>query len=184
MSDAFTDAARAQRRLDQFELYVGAIYDYLRNPDRNTLDKVITTAHIIDSREGTKLSDELPKILLQLTIGDGPVDTPIKKAAWAKLLFKAQDSDYFNRLKKLSPFKDQIVAFVDYGMGFVRFHGDVNRLFSKPIADKGWQTFDCDKYVVVMPEPKPEDVQVFWTGSGICGIKGPRQADPNSNRTE
>lgn len=172
MSDGITDAYRAERRWREFERHICAIKDYILNPDEFHFKQAIEVATIIDRDEGTKFTEELGNLLPKLMA----VDEDIKNSAWAKLLAKSYESMYFDSLKKLSPFKEKIVAFVDYGEGFVTFYGDIEKFFSKSVADKGLKTFDCDKYIVVMPKPKPKDVEVFWTGCGILGVYGPRKS--------
>jgi hypothetical protein len=90
------------------------------------------------------------------------------KKSWAKLLARAyryegQGFTIQKKLKELSPFKGQRLAIADYGMGFMRLGGDVERDVSAEIRARGMCTYDCDKYLVVLGiEPK----DVIWLGAG------------------
>lgn len=97
------------------------------------------------------------------------------KEAWAKFLFVLQDDSDFQRFKKLSPFADQLIVAVDYGIGFVHLHGDVENFLSSVIGgEKKLMTYDADDYLVVLPRPDTKKAEVFWVGNGCSDVSGPR----------
>lgn len=83
----------------------------------------------------------------------------------------------YRRLKAISPFRDSFFIKVDYGCGFVTFRGELEEFFTKFIKEKkGWKTYDCDKYLVVLPVPKTKEIEVIWLSSSV-NPDGPRPAE-------
>lgn len=91
MSDALTDIARDERRIEAIEAYLTALADWLENPDEERAAAVHQAATKADSiRRGywygpTNLSGGLEQRMAALKTGD--------KAAWDKLLWMIEDAD-------------------------------------------------------------------------------------------
>lgn len=172
MSDALTDGYKAERRYREFERYLHTIKDYVLNPDELHLKQAVAVAETIDWRERTKFAKGLENLLIKLIA----TNEGIKKDAWAKLLASALGSIYFKPLKEASPFRDKASLLIDYGQGFVRPDtGELTDFISQAIREKEMRTYDCDKYLVFLPAPKTEDMEIFWIDCDIDGIKGPRK---------
>jgi hypothetical protein len=177
MSDGMTDTQRDIDRGRYFSEYISALEKFLKRPTRTNRRKVIQLANKTDDvpigylRFKANVSVNLEERLMKLQKGD--------KETWAKMLFGIIEEYYYEDLKKLSPFKDMLLVKVDYGCGFVNLKGDVNSLFDSIIGDdKGWKTYDTDKYVVAIDKPDVSKAEVFWITSGTYGINSPRKIKP------
>ena len=174
MSDGLNDVARDEKRIKCFYGYLEAIITYLKNPTFQSLNDVVKAARITDSVRGgywgaapTDLEACAKERVQKLREYD--------KEEWTKILAEALNTRMFRSLKSLSPFSDQILVHVDYGVGFVRLEGEVEALIASIIEiKKGWRTYDCDDYVVILPKPDIKDAEVFWLRCGIDGVYGPR----------
>ncbi len=158
MSDGMTDAYKDADDYEWFVQYLKEILRWLQDPTDSRHERVFSkrglpTVRSIFGQEMTP--KDLSSIDAKLLAGD--------KVLWAKLLTVIPDSEkeLFKGLKELSPFKDQIFIFVNYGRGFVNFEGETEIYFKSLIKEKGWRTYDCDKYAVLLPktEVPPE---VIW----------------------
>lgn len=157
MSDASTDAAKLQRRWEEFERHLCAIKDYILFPDQYHHKQAVAVAAEIDDREGTRFADGLGMELTRLMVAD----EPIRRAAWARLLLKAHQSIYFEPLKELSPFRLKMIVFVDRDAGLVHFFGNIKAYFDKIIVEKPQRVFGSNKLIMVLPSPNPDDVEIF-----------------------
>lgn len=182
MTDALSEIARDKQRAEYFEKFVRAALEYIQKPARRNLKASLKAAGETDSVVGgywskaaTNLLEGLENRLRKLSKGD--------KEEWARFLWLVQDELNFKEIKALSPFKNQLTIFVDYGHGFV--HNRVAGLqdaLNRIIREKyGWTIYDCDKYVVVLPNLSTEKIEgeaeVFWISCGIRGVSGPRTVD-------
>lgn len=112
MSDGMTDATRESDRRDCYSNYIKALIEFLKNPTKESKFSLVVAAKIADAIRGgyftreTGLRTCLEKTLKSLKANN--------KNTWAHLLnsvvFKRI---YFQKLKKLSPFKDQFILIVD-----------------------------------------------------------------------
>lgn len=180
MSDGSSDIARDQERGELFNYYLFKVKEYILNPNQSTFKVVVEAAEEVDSvRRGwvgeTNLRGNIENHLKGLI----SEDKAIKETEWAKLLGSAMNRFQFQELKALSPFSNNTVVFVNYGMGFVNIKGFewLNNLVSKAIREQGMKTYDCDDYLVIMPpiEIKPDEIKAIWLSCGISGIEGPRK---------
>ena len=169
MSDALSDIARDQRRGQRYMSYLDTIRVFLAKPTKKNRQAVSKVALNTDQvqrgyfSDRTSLAEQVDVLLSGLKSGD--------KRIWAKFLFSLRDNWEFQKFKKLSPFTGQLLISVDYGCGFVNFHGDLEHFIADIIAKgKGWKTYDADDYVVVLPMPNTKRAKVFWIR---CGISGP-----------
>lgn len=172
MSDALTDLATDERRQRRHLSFLDALCVFLRDPTESNKDEAISKAQLTDQVPTgffggrTSLSSNISVTLDSLRDGD--------KQVWAKLLFSLAEHS-FQKMKVHSPFANQLLVVVDYGVGFVTLRGDVQAFLAKLIGTgKGWKTYDCDKYLVALPSPDPEKAEVFWVD--CHGQKGPRTA--------
>lgn len=175
MSDALTDIARDQERGRLFDEYLESLRLYLIDPTQESKNKVLALASRTDSVSRgyfggrTNLKEETEKRIDSLQQGN--------EEAWAKFLFSLEDRHVFQIFKALSPFANKLVIAVDYGCGFVNFHGDVESLIEDIVRkNKGWKTYDTDDYLVVLNKPNINKAEVHWVGCGILGQKGPRKS--------
>ena len=178
MSDALTDIARDQRRGRNYYGFLTLLTDYLEKKadDKELLGQVIEAAKDTDAVGGgywggrTQLSVSLEERIRLLRESD--------RTEWAKLLAQtSSEPSVYQRLKAISPFPAALLVQVDYGCGFVTFKGELEEFFAKLIRNqKGWQTYDCDEYLVVLPMPDTKEAEIIWLNcdSGISGGKGPR----------
>jgi len=172
MSDALTDIDRDERRSKLYNQYLESLRAYLLEPTEENMNKVIEKASDTDDvprgyfGNRTSMTNNLRTKIELLGSGD--------KEAWAKFLFGLDGND-FRVFKLLSPFAKKLLIAVDYGIGFVNFHGDVESLINQIIRNgKGWKTYDTDNYLVAFDQPEIDDAEVFWINCGILGINGPR----------
>ncbi len=181
MSDGLTDIVRDEERGWRFGFFLIKVKEYVKNPNSDTLKIAIEAAESVDFvRRGfwgdrTNLGDNCENYLQRLIANDAV----IKETEWAKLLGMAINSLQFKELKALSPFSDKMVIFVDYGMGFVNIKGFefIDGFISEAIKKQDMKTYDCDKYLVIMPpmEIKSEKIKAVWLRCGISGVNGPRK---------
>ena len=182
MSDGSSDIGRDEERGILFREYLLKIKEYVLAPNQNIFKTVIEAAEEVDSvsrgywggRSNLKykIENHLKGLISE--------DKTIKETEWAKLLGLAINTPQFQKLKALSPFANNMVVFVDYGIGFINIEGFekwLNDLVSKAIRDQGMKTYDCDDYLVIMPpiEIKPEEIKAVWLRCGISGVEGPRK---------
>ncbi len=174
MSDALTDIARDEQRGRLYGSYPEALKAFLTNPTDENKKEVIRMAEETDSVKGgywggrTSLSNDVETTISKLQEGD--------KTVWAKFLFSLKDQHDFQAFKLLSPFADKLLIAVNYGCGFVNFHGELEPLIASIIRDgKGWKTYDADDYVVALDKPDTENAEVFWVKCGILGVSEARE---------
>lgn len=174
MSDALSDIAVDQTRSERFEKFLTQLIAHLSSPTNESREAVIVAAKAID-RVGrgywggpTNLVEGLDEQIRQLE-QNNPV-------AWSEMLFLAQHSPQMRRLKAISPFKDRLLVFANYGEGFVTFSGELERTISDTITRFDMKTYDCDKYVVALPPIDFATCEVHWVACGIPGQDKPRKA--------
>lgn len=178
MSDGITDSYRDQSRAEEYEKFLGRLADYLENPNEEKLAVLKLAGEQTDRiprglmSGQTDISSRMENLLAKLFENDERV--------WGKLLLNAH-GDFpeksFYRLKKLSPFRDQILLEVDYGIGFVTLRGDFQELIDKTInTAHNMKIYDGDKYLVVIPADVLKEAKVVWMECGISGVKAPRKA--------
>lgn len=179
MSDALSDIAADERRGRNFASYLSCVKEYLLNPTKENFKKAVEGARNTDSVSRgywggrTYLSKDIKNHLKKLQKGD--------KEEWAKFLSRLRGSSWDYRLqefKKLSPFKDKFVLFVDYGRGFVTIKGELESLVSQIVRQgKNWKTYDADDYFIAIPKPDVKEAETFWLRCGIMGVNGPREVE-------
>ena len=180
MSDAMTEIARDEQRGRFYGNYLEALREFLinhRDEDR------IETINLAEKTDGvgrgywggqTSIESSTETTIFALQAGD--------KDVWARFLFSLKDKHHFQTFKALSPFADKLLVSVDYGSGFVTFHGEIELLMESIIRNgKGWKTYDTDKYVVALDNPNQDEAEVFWVSCGIGGVKGPREVKKQSS---
>lgn len=190
MSDAMTEIAADQSREERFADFLEDLIDYLRSPTEEGRQKVLAAAEATDSigrgyfGGRTDLASGLDEAITNLEASD--------KAAWARILWLTHGQDvyvwrshggeahhvrqFFAELKEMSPFKGQLIAFADYGIGFVRLSGEWEDFVAKVINHHDLKTSDGDKYFVVLDGVKPETSEVVWLGSNYPKQDEPRPA--------
>jgi hypothetical protein len=158
-------------------IYRDAVEEFLKNPNEESAQVVVRAVRRSEclpsdyNNERKEFAEQVPEFLAKLRNED--------RQAWAKFLFSLKSRHEFQRFKKLSPLASQLVVAVDYGCGFVTFHGDIEPFFASIIKDtKNYLTYDGDDFLVVLPQPDTSKSEVFWVGSGTSrGANGPRPAD-------
>ena len=175
MSDALSDLARDEQRSRGFRSYLIALKAFLQTPTAKNKVQAVQMAEATDNVRGgfwggrTSLAKTADEVISKLQAGD--------KETWAKFLFTIKDDSLFPEFKALSPFAGKMIIVADYGCGFVRFSGELESFVESLISDgKGWRTYDADKFIVVLDEPKRDDIDVVWAGSGRLGATGPSNA--------
>lgn len=180
MSDAFTDMARDNERARNFDAYLKSVKEYLENPTTENLAKALEAAENMDSVRGgywsgkTNLRKNAEASLAELRAND--------KKAWTKFLAMLLENEHpmLQEFKSMSPFKDKMLIFVDYGCGFVHLKGELQSMLDQYIRqNKNLRIYDGDKYLVALPMPDLEKTEVEWVHCGYLGAKGPRKADEN-----
>lgn len=176
MSDAFSEIAADRRRSREHSSFLSLLTNYLENggDDKKLLGQVIEAAKHTDAvgrsywGGSTQLSVGLENRVKFLKEGD--------RTEWARLLAQtSREFSVYGRLKAISPFPESLLVNVEYGSGFVTFEGELEEFFAKLItSQKGWETYDCDKYVVILSMPDTKESEVVWLNCGISGVKGPR----------
>ncbi|MBM3255915.1 MAG: hypothetical protein FJZ04_00365 [Candidatus Moranbacteria bacterium] len=172
MSDALTDIARDEQRGRLWSKYLYAIEVFLEEPTNNNRRRVAELARETDSVRGgymsgiTNLQENLEETLNGLMKGN--------KEVWVKFLSTMRNApDLFKRFKSISPFPDKLFILVDYGCGFVNFYGELEEFVRSLIENsKGWQTYDGDKYALVLDMPAIESPGIYWLSH--FGATGPR----------
>lgn len=169
MSDALTDIARDQRRAENHEDFCFVLADYLDEPTDEKKAELADAAVRCDAvprgywGDRTKLAKGLDKWLSDLFRKQDRV-------AWANLLLSVHDiyclrsrkrwkCSLYDKLKSFSPFAGKLFTVVDYGNGFATIRGEVQKFLDACVRDKGFCTYDYDKYTIVFDEsPVPSDV--------------------------
>lgn len=134
MSDGMSDMARESREADAAASYLRQLVKHLGNPSELSRKAIIALGLGLPNSwrygYGNFRRDEWPRFmkknLAKLEAGD--------KAAWSQLLRLALESSpaSYRRLKKVSPFKNRLLLFIDYDGGSAEalLTGDVSRLLS------------------------------------------------------
>ncbi len=173
MSDGISDGYKGAREYESFVQHLREILWWLQEPADKRWEDLTSSVGLARAQNiFGRLNDQEDLYVLLSKIRDK------NKEVWAKLLFAVprDQESLFQKLKKFSPFDGQIFVIVDYGVGFVHYYGEIDRLFGNAVNEKGWKTFDADKYAVVLPKDAlPTDV--IWVGGGLIGSNGPRPAD-------
>jgi hypothetical protein len=178
MSDGITDSYRDQRRAEDYEYFLDCLVGYLEKQIGENLVAVKKAAAATDAvprglmSGRTNLSDGLDGLLEKLLEKD--------ERMRGKLLFSAHNiypPTAFEKLKGLSPFKNRLLVWVDYGIGFVNLRGELQGLIDKAIArGRNMKIYDADKYLLTLPESVLNRTEVIWLDCGYLGIKEPRKA--------
>lgn len=175
MSDALSDIARDGERARLYRSYLEALEEFLKDPTDKNKKAVLEIANETDSIRGgywggrSFLSNKIETIISKLQEGD--------KEYWAKFLFSLKNQRDFEIFKPLSPFAGKFLIAVNYGCGFVNFHGELESFINSIIRkSKGWETYDADDYLIALDELNTENAETFWVGCGISGVDGPRKA--------
>lgn len=184
MSDALSDIATDERRTRNYDTLLENLLNYLKEPSDESHQQIVEAAKNTDSvGQGfwggrTDFSNGLEERLQKLREGD--------KTVWAKTLVEVSTNNnrMYPKFKQLSPFKDQVLLFIDYGCGhharakILEFGEDE---IAKKIQDENFMTHDCDKYILALPIS--EDIinqgNVFHIRSGYYPQKPPRDKKGN-----
>ncbi|MEK7151092.1 MAG: hypothetical protein AAB784_00045 [Patescibacteria group bacterium] len=177
MSDGITDSYRDTRRGELYDDFLLALADYLAKKTEANLTLLKKTANLVDDvprglmSGRTNLAQGLDDMLNKLLAQD--------KRTWGKLLGTALNTyptKVYKRLKCMSPFDGQVLIAVDYGIGFVNLHGDIQNFLDHYIQrDKNMKIYDADKYIVAIPESALTQSDVTWLHCGYFGVKEPRK---------
>ncbi|MBI4160486.1 MAG: hypothetical protein HY506_01100 [Candidatus Yanofskybacteria bacterium] len=182
MSDGITDSNRDARRGELYDQFLRALANYIKDKTEENLDNLRQAAESVDDvprglmSERTDLASGLNKILAALISND--------KKVWGSLLLIAagRNESEYRRLKKLSPFADDIIVGVDYGMGFVNLRGDVQHFIDDIISrDKNMKIYDADRYLLAIPKSSFSGVEVVWLRCDKYGVKESRKARPDKS---
>ena len=183
MSDAMSDMAHAVRLAKMHDEFLGLMLDYLLKPNKKKM------ATVIKKSKKTRMMkffyridvgasfDEFPEYV------EGFVTKLLKqdKETWSKFLFflaRDEDGGSLEEFKKISPFADKLLVAINYGYGFARLYGEVERFLSSIISDeKGFKTYSADDFFMALDKPDTENTEVFWVRSGEHGRKSPRQVE-------
>lgn len=180
MSDAMTDISRDRQRYSTFVDLTENLAEYLKDPNETNFNSVIKTCKEMDEIPSgyfggtTSYATYIEKQLTLLKDKD--------RQAWIQILHKTYNTPYHQRLKNLSPFKDQIMIIINYGRGFANIEGEIQSVFDKIIYDEKYKAYDCDKYAVFIPKNSFENAEVEWYDCGILGVNGPRTYDENQKK--
>lgn len=161
MSDALSDIAREQQRGAAFERYLDAIIAYITKPTKTNQENVFKAAKETDSvvggyfhSEPTKLSEGLGKRLTRLRKND--------EEAWVTLLSSVmEEAAYFSKLKKLSPFKDQIAIILKYQYNNLIMGGDFHRyaIWHGPLTKDAPKDVRGKNVFIVFPAPSKRKIK-------------------------
>lgn len=161
MSDALTDISRDIERIMLMEKAMEVLMEYLSNPTEHLKYKLLDLLKQVDSVEGgfwtvrNDFSTFIAENLTKLVKGD--------KDTWLTFLIRANGFKKYDKLKKLSPFKDKVVMLVDYGYSSVRFEGELTMKMEEILKKRGYSTYNGEKYVMILPEDafdKAEIIQI------------------------
>lgn len=162
MSDALSEIARDQQRASAFVDYLMKLSEWAEAgfPPEGR-EAVKAAASDTDMIRGgywgssTNLMARIDQRLDDLAAGD--------PKQWGRLLHAADDEwnpTIRDRLRAASPFKDGVIAFADYGHGFVRYSSSFDELLAKAITAKGGTAFDCEKHMLVIPEDVFDRIEI------------------------
>ncbi|MFH0831704.1 MAG: hypothetical protein V1886_02450 [archaeon] len=187
MSDALTDISYDQRRGENYNSYMRNLRDYLTKPSKKSFKILLKSAESTDAVPrgyfggSTSIAEGLEEKIKNLQKKD--------KREWANLLSSSDSYSYYNDFKRISPFADKTLVFVDYGCGFVHIHFDEfeNKIHDR-IRNSDYKTYDADKYLAALPisSQQLEEIigkaDVVWMRCGIYSGKtgemlAPRNAE-------
>jgi hypothetical protein len=183
MSDALTDIARDESRGRSYTGFLNNLLEYLKSPSEELYGAVEELAKRTDRIPGgyfggsTSLSSGLKEFIDQLREGS--------REAWARFLFgldPVYEKQLYSEFKSVSPFAEDALLRVDYGMGFVNFGlEDLERMIHNKIKERNWVTHDCDKYLIIIKreglEERFSEADVMWVRCGIGGVNEPRKRE-------
>lgn len=162
MSDALSEIARDQQRATAFVDYLMKLCDWAESGFASEKREAVkAAASDTDMIRGgywgssTNLMARIDQRLDALAAGD--------PKQWGRLLHAADDEwnpAIKDRLRAASPFKTGVIAFTDYGCGFVRYNRSFDELLAKAIAAKGGTAFDCEKHLLVLPDDLFDRIEV------------------------
>jgi len=162
MSDALSEITRDQQRANAFQAYLLSICEWSATgfsaEGRAAVKEAANDTDLIRGGywgSSTNLMERIDKRLDALAGGD--------PKQWARLLHAADDEWYLDikaRLRAASPFKDGVIAFADYGFGFVRYSSAFDQLLASAIEAKGGTTFNAETHMVILPPNTFDDVEI------------------------
>lgn len=180
MSDGCTDRERDLERGAYYHEYFLSLIDYLKNSSKENYTKLKESAEKTDSVERgyftskTSLAVRLNERLAKLKRGD--------KGEWGRLLYKLDDAHtVYPELKKLSPFADKTLVFVDYSghngteIKFERFENKINQKMKK----EDYRIYDYDSYVMALQisDEKLDEIinssEIVWVRCNLYGSNRP-----------
>ena len=183
MSDGISDMYRDMERSEKAETYFTLLHDYLKSRSETDLAKLHDAAESVDSvsrgliTSRTSHSKRLSERIKALQSDD--------RHEWALVLRTCMDDvTLFQKLKELSPFAHTTIIFVNYGHGFVTIEGELKKVLTNLIREHDLETYDCDEYLVSIPQIKKRTTQIEWISCGILGQREPRTAKGKNNKKE
>jgi len=165
MSDALSDIAKDSERARLITEYFNTLVEFAsgRAGEQEVRDAASSAS---GGRHGyfsgpVDLESEIEEVIEGIKNRD--------KQIWAKVLWKAFGYYNYRSLAKLSPFRDEVIVRVDYGVGFASYESYPDSLLPKSIIDnaikdKDWVTYDCDDYLVVFDGNEVDEV--YWIRCG------------------
>ncbi|MFA5173743.1 MAG: hypothetical protein WC438_01020 [Candidatus Pacearchaeota archaeon] len=163
MTDAFSDISRDEERDELWGVCLRDIAIYLQKPTKKNKKLVMETAKAIDSVKGSYR--EVPKTNLTASLESNL--EPLKnqdKTVWARLLFSLEkDSEIYQQLKSLSPFKD--LALIYNGKGC--FLEQLYNLVQQQLKQKG---FDRKGNYVLNPNLSQQDLESLISKADIIPL--------------
>lgn len=170
--DALTAIARDQQRGDRIEVFLMCLADHLTaaksgvtrriNKTRAALEAAAAAADDVNGGYWggrTNFAARLPTQVQALIEQD--------KGEWADLLRNISNDEPWRlrrgigrRLKDMSPFRDQLLIFADYGCGFGSLEGEVKSLVSQAVQNAGGKPYDGIKYLLALPSEVFDKVSV------------------------
>ncbi len=183
MGDALTDIGRDEERTIRIEDYLKGLCNYLEEPTPENYQGLEETARNSDSiRSGfwgsrTNLLKRLPLLTEELKEGN--------EQTWLRTITSFRGFNGYERLKSLSPFKNNVFLNVSYGSGFISTTAleGLEGMASEHLREQDYKTYDCDDYALVLPISKEElnklieKSGIYWISSGILEQKTPRRKD-------
>lgn len=177
MSDGITDSYRDQERGERYEAFLKNLEMYLREQTEESLNLLKRAADRLNGvprglmSGQTNLAQGLDAMLAKLLAQD--------KRTWGLLLSTAVDAyprTVYTKLKQRSPFANQTLISVNYGMGFANIGGEIQRLLDNIIGSHNdLKIYDADRYLVAIPTDILKTADVTWLKCGIYGVKEPRK---------
>lgn len=168
MSGGLESGARAARRWEAYKLFIEGVLAYVLGSlkdltvvyNRFQTDYVYAWAYeqhgfpwtirfFREKRWASLMEESLNRLIAQ------------DREEWTRLLYEVVGDKglNFEAFKKASPFRDQMLVLVDYGHGFVSFGGELEKVISSLLKEKGHKSYGGQKYILVLPPIEAKTVE-------------------------